>query len=423
VVVALASGWDVAEPFAIGVLFAGAVVFVAIGALSHEHERAWSATVVYLALGVLAAAGLRVLDVAPLDPLGRHVLVVQRLTELALIVAVFAAGLAVEGSLSRRKWASVALLLGVVMPATVALVALFGVWVMGLSTGAAILLGAILAPTDPVLAGDVGLGAPGDNAESAEPRFSLHTEAGMNDGLAAPLVLVGLLVAERGGTSWLGEWLAVDLLYATVVAAAIGGLLGYAIAAATVRLRERDMLAQEFDQYVGLAAALLSYGAAEVAGGYGLLAVFGAGFGFRRYEFGHEVNRRVHDGADAYGKLLELAVILMLGSLVTFDRLGEPGWSGWLLAGVLLFVIRPLLVVPLADRQLMTPKERVFLGWFGVRGVAALFYAAFVVREGVLDASETATVFWTAAAVVMVSVVVHGITASPLTRRWLDPRT
>ena len=420
--VALGPGWEPVEPYALGLLFLGLATFVAIAALSHEEERAWSATVVYLVLGVVAAGGMALLDVAPLDPFENAILI-QRVTELALVVAVFAAGLAVEREIRRRQWYSVALLLLVVMPATIAAIALFASEVMGLSLGAAILLGAILAPTDPVLAGDVGLGAPGENEDAGEPRFSLHTEAGINDGLAAPFVVLGLFVAEEGGSAWLGEWLAIDVLYAGAVAVVIGALVGTGIAAGTLALRDRKLLLHEFDQFVAIAAVLVVYGATEAIGGYGLLAVFVAGFAFRRWEFHHEVNRRVHDGAEDYGTLLELLVILGLGSMLTLDRLGEPGLEGWLLAPLLLFVVRPALVVPFADRTLMTPKERVFLGWFGVRGVAALFYASYVLHAEVLSDGEATTVFWTAAAVVVVSLVLHGVTASPLSRRWLDPET
>lgn len=419
---ALGPGFEAAEPYALGLLFLGLATFVAIGALSHEEERAWSATIIYLVLGVAAAAGLSVLDIAPLDPLKDDQLI-QRVTELGLIVAIFAAGLSVEREVSRRKWLSTAMLLLIVMPATIGLIALFATQAMGLSIGAAIILGAMLAPTDPVLAGDVGLGAPGENEDSGEPRFSLHTEAGINDSLAAPFVVLGLFVAEEGGTGWLGEWLAVDVAYSIVVAALIGAAAGYCIAAAMVRLRARRLLDHEFDQFAAVAAVLVVHGLTEALGGYGFAAVFVAGFAFRHYEFGHEVNKRVHDGAEDYGKLLELLVILGLGSMVTLDRLGEPGLAGWLLAPVLLLVIRPALVIPLADRTLMTVKERVFLGWFGVRGVATLFYGAVVVHSGVLDAGEMSTVFWTAAAVVMVSLVAHGISAAPLSRRWLDPET
>ena len=417
--IALAPGWEAAEPYAVGLLFLGLATFVAIGALSHEHDRAWSATIIYLVLGVVAAIGLNWLDIVPLDPFGDAMLI-QRVTELALVVAIFAAGLAVERQIDRRQWRSLAMLLLVVMPATIALVALFATQAMGLSLGAAIILGAMLAPTDPVLAGDVGLGAPGENVESHEPRFSLHTEAGINDGLAAPFLLLGLLVAKEDGTGWLGEWLALDVLYAIGAAVAIGAVSGTLIAAGMVRLRERRLLDHEFDQFAAVAAVLVVYGLTETAGAYGFVAAFVAGFAFRRYEFGHEVNRRIHDGAEDYGKLLELLVILGLGSMVTLNRLGEPGLAGWRLAPLLLFVIRPGLVLPLADRTLMDTRARAFLGWFGVRGVATLYYGALVLHEEVLSRDEATTVFWTAAVVVMVSLVLHGMSATPLTRRWVD---
>jgi NhaP-type Na+/H+ or K+/H+ antiporter len=419
---AAARGLELADPYAVALLFVGLALFVAIGALSHEHDRAWSAAVVYLALGAVAALGLWVLGVDPLDPL-EDAIVVERVTELALIVAIFAAGLSIERQITRRQWGSVALLLLFVMPATIALVAVFATQALGLSLGAAIVLGAILAPTDPVLAGDVGLGAPGEHEDSGEPNFSLHTEAGLNDGLAFPAVMLGLWIAAEGGTGWVAEWVAADVVYGLLVAGAAGALGGTAIAAAIVRLRERRFLAHDFDAFVAVASVLVVYGLTEAVGAYGFVAVFVAGFAFRRYEFHHEVNRRIHDGADHYGKLLELAVILGVGSALTLDRLGEPGLAGWLLAPLLLFVIRPLLVIPFADRRIMRRRERWFLGWFGVRGVAAFYYAAYVVQQDVLAPAEAATVFWTATAVVIVSLVLHGVTAAPLTKRWLDPST
>src|SRR3712207_2386954 len=113
------------------------------------------------------------------------------------------------------------------------------------------------------------------------------------------------------------------------------------------RSRDARLLSHDFDAFGGVGAVRVVYGAVEAVGAYGFLAVFWAGFTFRRYEFEHEINRRVHDGADEYAKLLELGAILVLGSLVTLDGLGEPGLAGWLLAPVLLFAIRPALVLPL----------------------------------------------------------------------------
>ncbi len=416
---ALEPGLHVGDPYALALLFGGIALVVALGALSHEHERPWSAAVIYLGLGLVAAVGFHVLDAEPLNPLGGS-RVAERVAELAIVIAVFTAGLSIERLVSVRQWRSVAVLLLVVMPLTIAGVALFAGVVMGLSLGAAVLLGAILAPTDPVLAGDVGLSAPGEHDDARDPQFSLHTEAGLNDGFAAPFVLAGVLIATEGGSGWIGEWVLTDVLYAILVATAIGAVAGYAIGAAVVRLRDRDFLSHDFDAFVGLAAVLLVYGAVEALGAYGFVAVFWAGFTFRRYEFEHEVNRRIHDGADEYAKLLELAAILAFGSIVTLDGLGEPGLSGWLLAPLLIFVIRPAIVLPLAAGSLTSVGQRLFLAWFGVRGIAAVFYAAYVAHSGALPESETQTVFWTTAVVVMVSIVVHGVSASPLTRRMLE---
>lgn len=415
---ALDPGLQAGDHYAIALLFGGAVLVVAIAALSHEHERAWSAAVIYLGLGLLAAVGFHVLDVEPLSPLSGS-RVAERVAEIAIMLAVFTAGLSIERLVSSRQWRSVVVLLAVVMPLTIAAIALFASTVMGLSLGAAIILGAILAPTDPVLAGDVGLGPPGETDDTTDPQFSLHTEAGLNDGLSAPFVLAGVLIATDGGTGWLAEWVLADVLYAGGAATLIGALAGYAIAAATVRLRDREFLNEDFDAFVALAAVLLVYGAVEVIGAYGFLAVFWAGFTFRRYEFEHEVNRRLHDGADEYAKLFELGAILVLGSIVTWEGLDEPGLAGWLLAPLLLLVIRPGIVLPLSVGSLLGWRQRLFLAWFGVRGIAALFYAAYVAQTGALSTDETATVFWTSIVVVMVSIVAHGVSASPLSRRWL----
>ena len=320
---------------------------------------------------------------------------------------------------SLRQWRSVAVLLLVVMPITIGLVALFATQVMGLSLAAAVILGAVLAPTDPVLAGDVGLGPPGEDDEAQDPQFSLHTEAGLNDGLAFPFVLAGVFIATEGGTGWVVEWLLADVVYGLTVAAVLGAAGGYGIGAAHVRLRDRELLSHDFDAFVALASVLLVYGAVELLGAYGFVAVFCAGFTFRRYEFEHEVNRRVHDGAHEYSKLFELAVLLAAGSLVTIEGLREPGVAGWLLAPLLLLVIRPAVVLTLSTGSLLSWGQRLFLAWFGVRGIAALFYATYAIHQGVLSDGEEETLFWTALAVVLVSVVLHGVSASPLSRRWL----
>lgn len=413
--VAAEKGFSFAEPYAIGLLFCGVAVLAAIGALSHQHERAFSASLIYLGLGVGSAVVIQVLGVGWLNPISDAELL-ERVSELAIVIALFATGLKLDRPLTWRSWSGVGRLLVIAMPLTIAAVALFGSGVMGLSLGAALVLGAILAPTDPVLAGDVGVGPPGDENER-EPNFSLTGEAGLNDGLAFPFLFLGLFIAEKGGSDWLGAWLVADVLYAAAVGLAIGAAGGYFLAAVAVEFRERDLLEPQLDPWMAIPAVLLVYGAAEVAGAYGFLAAFAGGVGFRHYEHGHEYNRRVHDGAETVEKFGELTAILFIGSMVGTMGLAAPGLEGWLLVPVLLLVIRPLAVAVSLVGSGLPAAERGFVAWFGVRGVGSLYYAAVAVVAGVLPPAETEIVVWTALACVMVSIVVHGLTATPVSRR------
>jgi NhaP-type Na+/H+ or K+/H+ antiporter len=410
------------EPWALALVFLGVAVFAAIGALSHEHERAFSAALIYLGLGLLASVGLLVLGAEPLDPIGDAELL-GHVTELAVVIALFSAGLKVDRALRWSEWRTVTRLLAIGMPAFMVLAALFGSAVMGLSAGAAIVLAAALAPTDPVLAGDIGIGPPGEEDEH-EPHFAITAEAGFNDGLAFPFVLLGLVVAGKASA---GEWLWADLAYPLAAGVAIGAVLGTGIARSIVSLRDRELLIPALDGWVGVAATLLVYGAAEAVSAYGFIAVFVAGLAFRRYERDHELNGRVHDGTEMVEKFGELAVILLIGSMVTSGGLGAPGWAGWGLAVLVVFVLRPLTVnLALLGSSMQRPGERAFVAWFGVRGVGTLFYVATAVAAGSpLAGDERELVAWTAIACVLLSIVVHGITAGPLNRflvrRVLDP--
>ena len=411
------TGFTFADTFGIGLLFVGIAVFAAVGAMSHEHERAFSASLIYLGLGALAAVAIQGLSIPWLDLTGDAV-VVEHIAEVALIFALFSSGLKLDRRLRWSEWSSVTRLLALAMPLTMAGIALFASTVMGLSIGAALLLGAILAPTDPVLAGDIGVGPPGDEDEH-EPNFALTAEAGANDGLAAPLVLIGVFAAQKGGTGWLGEWVVADLLYAVIVGVVLGAAVGAVAAWSVKRLHDRELLGPAFDGYHAVATALVIYGVAEAAGGYGFLAVFAGGLAFRRYERDHQLNGRVHHGAEHAEKFLELAAILLLGSLLTTAGLKAPGWEGWALAVVLLLVIRPVAtLLSLLGGNVEGRGGKAFVAWFGVRGVGTLYYAATVVTAGVLSGGEERVVVWTGMACIVLSIVVHGVTGGPALR-WL----
>jgi NhaP-type Na+/H+ or K+/H+ antiporter len=400
----------------------------------------------YLLAGLGVSLGLGLSGAGRLSPLGNHALL-REVCDIALIVSVFGSGLSVERTVARFSWRLIGLLLAVGIPATIAAVAGFAALGMGLGLGAAVLLGAVLAPTDPVLAGDLGLGPPG-GPELGEPRLSLHTEAGANDGLAAPFV-VGALLLARGSTGWVVHWVTIGLLVPVCVAVALGAVAGRGAVWVARRLAGVDDWGDGRGAADGsgdgrggtdgagdgrwarlglaawvLAVAFAVYAACEPLHAYGLVAVFTAGFAFRRGEHDERLHARVHAGSESAGRVTELVAIVLLGSLLSIRGLELPGVGGWLLAAVVIVVVRPLMVLGLVAtaRAPLSTGERLYLGFFGVRGVAAVYYAAVLAGSGALPPRATAVVVWTALVCVSVSVVVHGLAAAPLRRRWLrDP--
>lgn len=262
-----------------------------------------------------------------------------------------------------------------------------------------------------------------------EPRLSLHTEAGANDGLAAPFLAGALLLARHGGTGWVGHWLAVDVAVHVAESVALGAIAGLATIAVVRTLRDRGAFGPDRPDGVPRWRAVIDglvlavpfgiYEACEPLHGYGLVAVFAAGFAFRRGERDERLHAHVHWICEESGRVTELVAVMLVGLVVAGGGLSLPGIGGWLVAPVVIVVVRPLLVLALSMGTPLSLHERVYLGFFGVRGVAAVYYAAVLAGSRVLAPHETAVVVWTTLVCVAVSIAVHGLTAGPLGRRWL----
>ena len=334
-----------------------------------------------------------------------------------MVIALFSTGLKVERELRWREWSTVTRLLVIGMPAFIALAALFGTGGDGpLARARRSCWPPRSRPRTRCSPATSASGRPATTSEEHEPHFGVSAEAGFNDGLAFPFVLLGIAVAADDS---LASWLAWrrglrdrrrggDRRRARLRLAAL--------IVAPARPRAAD---PALDGWVGVAATLLIYGVAETLGTYGFLAVFAGGLAFRRYEHDHELNARVHDGAEIVEKFGELAVILLLGSMLTLDGLGTPGCAGWGLALLVVFVLRPLTVnLALLGSRLQRP------GRARVPGLVRRARRRDAVLRRRRDAGSARSrarrrelITWTAIAVVIVSVVAprhHRRPAEPL---------
>ena len=409
-----APGFEFGDLYAVGLLAVGIALLLAVIALSRERDQAFTSATVYLLMGAGFSIGLHALDVNLIEPLQDWMLI-ERAAEFAVVIALFSAGMRLDRRLSWRNWSSTTRLIAVAMPLTIAAVAALGNVVMGLSWGAAIVLGAALAPTDPVLAGEIQVGPPGEGGEE-EPRFALTSEAGLNDGLAFPFIFLGLLVAGSEGASF-ANWLVADVAYAIPAGVLVGAVAGWGLGAATSALREREWLLAEYDGWLAIAGVLAIYGAAEIIGAYGFLAAFAGGLAFRRRERGHEYHRPVHKGISVVERVSELALVLLLGSTVTIAGLAEPGIAGWLVVVALLLLVRPAAVLVSFAGSRVPRLERLFVGWFGVRGVGSFYYVAVAIGAGALSAAEATTLYWTVIVCVGLSIILHGLSTTHASRR------
>jgi sodium/hydrogen antiporter len=399
-----------------------------------------SSPMVYLALGWVL--GPQVSNVLTPNPYV-HVALLERLSELALLISLFAVGLRLEVPLLDARWRLPLRLAFVSMAAMVVMVAAVGVWGLGLSLGASILLGAILAPTDPVLASDVSSDA---GARPDRLGFSLAGEGALNDGAAFPFVMLGLGLL---GVHELGlggrRWWTIDLLWATTGGLLMGAALGAAVGRLVVWLRSRHDEAVGLDEFLGLGVVGMAFGLAQISFASGLLAVFAAGMALQRvrerprahsqplpaattseghpYEklatHSHHASATMRGSVQGFNeqleKFAEMALVLLVGAMLSYAR---PLPAVWWFVPLLLVVLRPLSAALSTVGEGLTTPQNAMICWFGIRGIGSIFYVLFAIRHGLaVELTDTllTLTLWTVAT----SIVLHGITAQPLMSRYL----
>lgn len=420
--------------FTLGCIIVGALLIVMTLSGSFIARLPLSAAMLYLGVGV--AIGPMGLGLLKLDAL-KNVALLERLTEVAVLISLFTAGMKLKLPLTDPRWRIPVQLATVSMVATVGAITALGVWGLGLPLGAAVLLGAILAPTDPVLASDVQVANPGDRDRL---RFGLTGEGGLNDGSAFPFVMLGLGLLglhELGEGGW--RWWAVDVLWAVAGGLGLGYLMGTLIGRVILYLRMQHREALGSDEFIALGLIALTYGLALLSQTYGFLAVFAAGVALRRIDELPQVPvappapelsavEQQASGAEAPAHMMnevqrfnsqlesfvEVAMVLTVGVLVATVRFHSDVL--WFIP-VLFLVIRPLAVYLGLLGAPVKGAQRRLMGWFGIRGIGSLYYLLYAISHDIEPALAQRLLSITLA-VIIASVIAHGISVTPLMKRY-----
>ncbi len=427
-------------------------VLLLLIALSSAYLRSLPITTSAIYLGIGVVIGPLVLGLIEINFVEWRVWF-EHVTELAVIVSLFVGGLKLRLPLHDPAWSAAYRLAGPVMIASICGVAMFSHYVLGFTWPVSFLLGALLAPTDPVLASTVSVN---DAADKDRMRYGLSGEAGFNDGAAFPFVVFGLAWIEYDRLGdWVGGWALHRLVWAVPAGLLIGYLLGKGIGRVAIWLRSRHQDSAAPNDFLALALIALSYVGAESVGAWGFLAAFAAGLGFRHVEVGtsrenpidatsvspkerqettsgeppaeHVVTGNFDEKdlshpttagglvvseiisfGDTAERLLEVLLVILVGICMAIYW----DWRAVPLALALFFVIRPLAVLFFLQKTPTVARQRLMMAWFGIRGIGSIYYLSYSLTHGLSENIDE--VVGLTLSVVVISIFLHGISSKPL---------
>ncbi|RZA26784.1 MAG: sodium:proton antiporter [Proteobacteria bacterium] len=399
-------------------LFLGLLLLSAAVLRTYLKPLPVTSSLTYFIVGMAVGPyGLKLITIDALE----HVKWLEVVTEVAVVVSLFTAGLKVHIRSTAHLWSSPTRLATIGVAISVFLFALFTHYVFALSWGLAILLGAILSPTDPVLASDVQVEEVHDNDKV---RFTLTGEACLNDGTAFPFVMLGLGLL---GLHDLGEgglnWIFVDVIWSSVVGLGVGYGLGYLVGKLVLYIRNSKVEEIQADEFLALGLIATSYGVALAFHSYGFLAVFAAGFALRSFDKKKEAavkeeGKEVSYDPDAVlsfneqlERILEIVVVVLFGSLF---QLSYFNWASVGGALVLIFIIRPISAYfSIGIGTDFNRLQKTYIAWFGVRGVGSLYYFFYATSHG-LDLTTAQLVLGITYVSILLSMILHGFSVTPL---------
>ncbi|WP_158826350.1 cation:proton antiporter [Mucilaginibacter lacusdianchii] len=373
-----------------------------------------SYALVYMILGAILYTVFR--EELPVPDPRKNSVYALHLSELVIIVSLMGTGIKIDRPFSFKTWQSPVRLIALAMIACVAIATGLGYLMLSPNMASALLLAAALAPTDPVLASDVQVGPPNEKVRF-ETKFALTAEAGMNDGLAMPFVLLAIAIANVGapGANNLWHWLGYDLIIRMIIGLVSGHLIGRLLGYIVFRVSDKFKVLETRDGFVGLSLTLMVYGITELLHGYGFVAVFVAALTLRHYESGHQYHSRLHAFTDQTERIILAIVLILFGGSLFSGVLDALNWKMVMFSVLFLFFLRPLTSYLSLMPCKIHSREKWVISFYGIRGMGSIYYLCFATQEAHFAyANELwATVMFT----ILLSIIVHGLTATTVMKR------
>ncbi|WP_081868486.1 cation:proton antiporter [Flavimarina sp. Hel_I_48] len=339
---------------------------------------------------------------------------VKVITEIIVVISLMGAGLKIGIRYSLQHWQNTLRLIHTTMPLYIIGIFLLGKYILNLDGASSLLLAAVCAPTDPVLASDLQLRKDETKGKkNTGMRYVLTAEAGLNDGFAFPFVYLAILWSRQPDFMKIDfvHWFGFFFLYKIVIGIIVGSIIGFCYSYSIHKIKS-EYKHKPLSGFVGIVLAMTVFAITEVLLGYGFLSAFFCGL-FAQYHY-HKEEREDQEKeeillfTDEFEKLLIVIWIVLFGGFVLSGILNYIQWPGIVVAGIIVLVLRPLCGRIALLGTDFSKKKKWAVSFFGVKGVGSFFYLSYGIYEG--NFSKANELYALVTVAVLISIIVHGLT-------------